>query len=63
MFDYQPASAITALRAQAIATEMHWPDRYALAELHYFEGHRTKSKPMLLSSALYAYAWLSPVVP
>ena len=39
---------------------MHWPDLYALAELNYYEGRRTKSKAMLLASALYAYAVLFP---
>ena len=60
IFDTQPDAAITALRAQAIATGMHWPDLYALAEMNYDEGRRTKSKPMLLASALYAYAVLFP---
>ena len=48
------------LRGQAIAAGMHWPDLYALAEMSYFEGNRTKSKTMLLASALYAYAVLFP---
>jgi hypothetical protein len=39
---------------------MHWPDLYALAELSYFEGRRTKSKPQMLAAALYAYAVLFP---
>ena len=60
MFDDQPDTAIAALRAQAIATGMHWPDLYALSEMNYDEGRRTKSKPMLLASALYAYAVLFP---
>jgi pimeloyl-ACP methyl ester carboxylesterase len=60
VFDYRPDAAITALRAQAIATGMRWPDLYALAELNYYEGRRTRSKPMLLASALYAYAVLFP---
>ncbi|HTI79425.1 MAG TPA: alpha/beta fold hydrolase [Acetobacteraceae bacterium] len=60
LFDNQPGGAITALRAQAIATGMHWPDLFALAELNYYEGRRTRSKPMLLASALYAYAVLFP---
>lgn len=60
VFDYRPDDAITALRAQAIATGMHWPDLYALAELNYYQGRRTKSKAMLLASALYAYAVLFP---
>jgi pimeloyl-ACP methyl ester carboxylesterase len=60
VFDYRPDDAITALRAQAIATGMHWPDLYALAELNYYEGRHTKSKAMLLASALYAYAVLFP---
>jgi hypothetical protein len=48
------------LRAKAIATGMHWPDLYALAEMSYHEGFRTKSKVTLLASALYAYAVLFP---
>jgi predicted membrane protein len=40
---------------------MQWPDLYALAEMSYLEGRRTKSKPLLLASALYAYAVLFPV--
>jgi hypothetical protein len=60
VFDNRPDDAITALRAQAIATGMHWPDLYALAELNYYEGRRTRSKEMLLGSALYAYAVLFP---
>ena len=60
LFDYRPDDAITALRAQAIATGMRWPDLYALAELNYYQGRRTKSKAMLLASALYAYAVLFP---
>jgi pimeloyl-ACP methyl ester carboxylesterase len=60
VFDYRPDDAITALGAQAIAAGMRWPDLYALAELNYYEGRRTKSKAMLLASALYAYAVLFP---
>jgi hypothetical protein len=60
-FDHWPDETITALRAQAVATGMRWPDLYALAELNYYEGRRTKSKAMLLASALYAYAVLFPV--
>jgi hypothetical protein len=59
-FDSQPDAAITALRAQAITNGMHWPELYALAEMNYAEGRRIKSKPMLLASALYAYAVLFP---
>src|SRR5271169_5910823 len=59
-FDAQPDAAIVALRAQAIATGMPWPDLYALSEMNYYEGRRTKSKAMLLASALYAYAVLFP---
>jgi hypothetical protein len=59
-FDAQPDAAIAALRAQAIATGMHWPALYALSEMNYHEGLRTKSKAMLLASALYAYAVLFP---
>ncbi len=60
VFDNRPDDAIVALRAQAIASGMRWPDLYALAELNYYEGRRTKSKAMLLASALYAYAVLFP---
>jgi pimeloyl-ACP methyl ester carboxylesterase len=60
VFDNRPEDAIAALRAQAIGTGMRWPDLYALAELNYYEGRRTKSKAMLLASALYAYAVLFP---
>src|SRR4051812_48960520 len=59
-FDTLPDTVIGTLRAQAIATGMHWPDLYALAEMSYFEGRRTKSKAQLLASALYAYAVLFP---
>jgi pimeloyl-ACP methyl ester carboxylesterase len=59
-FDTQPDAAITALRGQAIATGMHWPDLYALAEMNYAQGRRIRSRPMLLASALYAYAVLFP---
>jgi pimeloyl-ACP methyl ester carboxylesterase len=59
-FDAAPDTAIAALRAQAIATGMHWPDLYALAELNYEQGRRTQSTPMLLASVLYAYAVLFP---
>jgi hypothetical protein len=59
-FDSQPDAAITELRTQAIATGMHWPALYALAEMNYYEGRRIKSKTMLLASALYAYAVLFP---
>ena len=59
-YDSQPDAVITALRVQAIATGMRWPELYALAELNYDLGRRTKSKPMLLASALYAYAVLFP---
>ena len=59
-FDDQPDAAIAALRAQAIATGMLWPDLYALSEMSYYEGGRTNSKPLLLASALYAYAVLFP---
>ena len=60
MFDDRPDAAIAALRDEAIGTGMHWPDLYALAELNYYEGRRTRSKAMLLASALYAYAVLFP---
>jgi pimeloyl-ACP methyl ester carboxylesterase len=60
VFDDRPNAAIAALRDQAIDTGMHWPDLYALAELNYYEGRRTRSKAMLLASALYAYAVLYP---
>jgi hypothetical protein len=53
-FDDQPDAAIAALRAQAIATGMLWPDLYALSEMSYYEGVLTNSKPLLLASALYA---------
>ena len=60
-FDDQPDAAITALRAQAVATGMHWPDLYALSEMSYDLGRHKKSKSFLLASALYAYAVLFPV--
>jgi pimeloyl-ACP methyl ester carboxylesterase len=60
-FDTQPERAIAALRAQAIATGMHWPQLYALSELNYDLGRRNRSKPMLFAAALYAYAVLFPV--
>jgi pimeloyl-ACP methyl ester carboxylesterase len=60
LFGTQPDAAIAALRAQAIDTGMHWPDLYALAEMNYAQARRAKSKPMLLASALYAYAVLFP---
>ena len=59
-FDAQPDATIVALRAQAIGSGMPWPDLYALSEMSYYEGRRTKSKAMLLASALYAYAVLFP---
>ena len=59
-FDTQPEVAIATLRAQAIATGMPWPDLYAMSEMSYDEGRRTKCKPLLLASALYAYAVLFP---
>src|SRR5690242_1349180 len=59
-FDAQPDATIAALRAQAIGSGMPWPDLYALSEMSYYEGRRTKSKAMLLASALYAYAVLFP---
>jgi pimeloyl-ACP methyl ester carboxylesterase len=60
MFDTEPETAIALLRKQAIANGMQWPDLYALAEMSYEVGRRKKSKPMLLASALYAYAVLFP---
>jgi len=60
VFDDQPDTAIATLRAQAIATGMRWPDLFALSEMSYYEGQRTKSKTWLLASALYAYAVLFP---
>jgi pimeloyl-ACP methyl ester carboxylesterase len=62
-FDASPAAAIDALRAQAIANGMPWRDLYALAEMSYEEGRRTRSKTLLLASALYAYAVLFPAEP
>ena len=59
-FDAQPDATIAALRAQAIGSGMSLPDLYALSEMSYYEGRRTKSKAMLLASALYAYAVLFP---
>src|SRR3954462_6168165 len=34
VFDNRPDDAIIALRAQAVATGMHWPVLYALAEMN-----------------------------
>jgi pimeloyl-ACP methyl ester carboxylesterase len=59
-FDAQPEATIAALRAQAIASGMPWPDLYALSEMSYYQGRRTNSKAMTLASALYAYAVLFP---
>ncbi len=59
-FDTQPEAAIAALRAQAIANGMKWPELYALAEMNYDVGRRTHSQPMMIASALYAYAVLFP---
>ena len=59
-FDSNPDAAIAALRAQATATGMQWPDLYALAEMSYLQGDRTKSTPMLSAAVLYAYAVLFP---
>jgi pimeloyl-ACP methyl ester carboxylesterase len=59
-FNYYPDAVIAVLRTQAIATGMHWLDLYALSEMSYYEGRRVKSKPLLLASALYAYAVLFP---
>jgi pimeloyl-ACP methyl ester carboxylesterase len=59
-FNYHPNAVIAVVRAQAIATGMHWLDLYALSEMSYYEGRRVKSKPLLLASALYAYAVLFP---
>src|SRR3954463_1631025 len=59
-FDAQPEATIAALRAQAIASGMLWPDLYALSEVSYYQGRRTNSKAMMLASALYAYAVLFP---
>src|SRR5438067_7543352 len=42
-FDAQPDATIVALRAQAIGSGMSWPDLYALSEMSYYEGRRTKS--------------------
>ena len=60
LFDAKPDAAITALRAQAVTGGMHWPDLYALSEMNYEVGRRRKSKPMLVASALYAFAVLFP---
>jgi hypothetical protein len=60
IYETQPETAIVAMRAQAIATGMKWPDLYALAEMNYQLGQRKKSKPMMVASALYAYAVLFP---
>ena len=59
-FSTYPNETIAALRAVAIRDGMTWQDLYALSELSYFEGRQTKSAPMLLASALYAYAVLFP---
>ena len=59
-FPPYPDETIAALRAVAISGGMNWQDLYALSELSYFEGRRRKSVPMLLASALYAYAVLFP---
>jgi pimeloyl-ACP methyl ester carboxylesterase len=60
MFDDNPDAAIAAMRVQAIASGMRWPDLYALAEMSYLQGDRTKSPPMLAAAVLYAYAVLFP---
>ncbi len=59
-FDTQPEAAIAQLRAQAIATGMRWPDLYALSEMSYEVGRKARSQPMMVASALYAYAVLFP---
>jgi pimeloyl-ACP methyl ester carboxylesterase len=59
-FDASPEATIAALRARAITSGMPWPDLYALSEMSYHEGSRTKSKAMMLAAALYAYAVLFP---
>ena len=59
-FPPYPDETIAALRAVAISGGMNWQELYALSELSYFEGRRRKSVPMLLASALYAYAVLFP---
>jgi hypothetical protein len=59
-FDDQPDSVIAALRDNAVSSGMHWPELYALAEMNYLQGTRTKSKTQLLAAALYAYAVLFP---
>ena len=60
LFDAKPDAAIIALRAQAVTGGMHWPDLYALSEMNYEVGRRRKSKPMMIASALYAFAVLFP---
>ena len=62
-FNAYPDETIAALRAQAVATGMQWQDLYALAEMNYEQGRRTKSKTHLLAAALYAYAVLFPAAP
>ncbi|HBK06306.1 MAG TPA: alpha/beta hydrolase [Acetobacteraceae bacterium] len=59
-FASYPDAVIDALRGQAIARGMPWDDLFALAELNYFRGRQTASKPHLLAAALYAYAVLFP---
>ena len=39
---------------------MAWQDLYALAEMSYLQGVRTRSRAMMLASVLYAYAVLFP---
>ena len=60
VFEADPTTAIALQRGRAIGAGMDWPDLYALAEMSYLEGQRGKSKPVLLASALYAYAVLFP---
>jgi len=59
-FATQPDAVIVSLRSVAIAHGMPWNDLFALAELNYFRGRQTASKPYLLAAALYAYAVLFP---
>ena len=59
-WNQDPVAALATLRASVVSHATLWPELFALAELSFFRGEKTGSRPDFLSAAIYAYAYLFP---
>jgi pimeloyl-ACP methyl ester carboxylesterase len=53
-------ATIRTLHEKVVGQSALWPELFALAELSYSQGERTKSRRDFLLAAIYAYAYLFP---